>query len=84
MINLRELATYQYRKNDVRIVCMDGSEIIGSPGEVDDEEESGLDEPGITLYMLDGGWIGVGLSEIDTIEDFIPSMNSSVATLAEA
>ena len=67
MIDLRELAQYQYSTNDIRITCVDGQVIEGQPGEVDDEEESGLGEPGISLYLPDGGWVGIGLSEIESI-----------------
>ncbi len=67
MIDLRELAKYQYNDDEIKVTCTDGKIITGQAGEVDDEEESGLGEPGITIYMKDGGWIGIGLSEIDSI-----------------
>lgn len=67
MIDLRELARFENADEEIRIDCIDGQSIIGMPGEVDDEEESGLDEPGITIYLPDGGLVGIGLSEIDSI-----------------
>ena len=67
MISLRDLASYQYGSDPIRITCIDGQVIVGMPGEVDDEEESGLGEPGISVYLPDGGWVGVGLSEISRI-----------------
>lgn len=67
MIDLKELARYENRDEEVEIVCVDGQSIIGIPGEVDDEEDSGLGEPGITIYLTDGGLVGVGLSEIKSI-----------------
>ncbi len=67
MIDLRELARYENGDEEVKIVCIDGQSIIGMPGEVDDEEDSGLGEPGITIYLTGGGLVGVGLSEIRSI-----------------
>ena len=69
MISLRELARYQYYKDPIKITCTDGQVLVGMAGEVDDEEESGLDEPGITLYNSNGGSVGIGLSEIESISD---------------
>ena len=67
MIELNELAKYQHLDDEIKITCTDGQVIEGQPGEVDDEEDSGLGEPGITLYSSDGGWMGIGLSEIESI-----------------
>ena len=69
MIDLRELAKYQYCDNSIRIVCTDGQIIEGEAGEVDDEEESGLGEPGITVYLESGGWVGIAISEIESINE---------------
>lgn len=67
MIRLDELARYENMDQEVLIVCNDGQRIIGMPGEVDDEEESGLGEPGITVYFREGGIVGIGISEIRSI-----------------
>lgn len=67
MIDLRKLAQFQYQKN-IMIICNDGQIIKGNAGEVDDEEESGLDEPGITVYTNDGSDVEIGLSEINSIQ----------------
>lgn len=67
MIDLRELARYENGDEEVEIVCIDGQSVIGMPGEVDDEEDSGLGEPGITVYLPDGGAMGIGISEISSI-----------------
>lgn len=67
MIDLRELSRYENRDEEVEIVCVDGQSVIGMPGEVDDEEDSGLGEPGITIYLADGGAMGIGISEISSI-----------------
>lgn len=69
MISLRELAEYQYHEEPISILCTDGQTLVGMAGEVDDEEESGVDEPGITLYLEDGGLVEIGLSEIESISD---------------
>ncbi len=70
-MELRELAKYQYHPKPIKIDCIDGSFIIGEAGEVDDEEESGLNEPGITVCLdyLDKGSVGIGLSEIKSISE---------------
>ena len=67
MIELRELARYENRDEEVKIVCTDGQIIIGLPDSVDDEEESGIDEPGITVCTPEGTPIVIGLSEIASI-----------------
>ncbi|MBR2257640.1 MAG: hypothetical protein IJ899_10000 [Blautia sp.] len=67
MIDIRELAKYQYFEKQIKIICVDGQELVGMAGEVDDEEESGLDEPGITLYLENDEWVGIGISEIERI-----------------
>lgn len=66
MIDLRKLAQFQYQEK-VKIVCTNGMVITGNAGEVDDEEESGIDEPGVTFYSDDGRLLEIGLSEIDSI-----------------
>lgn len=83
MIDIRELAKYQYADLPVRIVCHDGQVVIGKAGEVDDEEESGLGEPGITVYLEDGGLIGVGISEIKSV-DMLPNVREGRKHIQEA
>lgn len=65
MINLTE---YIDVENEVRVIFEDNSSIVGRIGTVEDEEESGLGEIGITLYTSDGGYLGIGQSEIQSIE----------------
>lgn len=72
MIDLRELAQFQYSEEPIEVLCVDGTSLVGMAGEVDDEEESGLNEPGITLYLRDGGWVGIGLSEIESVKIATP------------
>lgn len=67
MIDLRELVQYEYLDDPIRIACTDGQVIIGLPDSVDEEDESGLEEPGITVVLEDGGVVVVGLSEIESI-----------------
>lgn len=67
MISLRELVPYGHLDEEIKIVCIDGQVIIGMPDSVDDEEDSGIDEPGITVCTPDGIPMVIGLSEIDTI-----------------
>lgn len=52
---------------DIEITCTDGQMIVGNIVSVDDEEESGLDEIGCSLFTPDGAFVGVGISEIKSI-----------------
>lgn len=67
MIDLKELAKYENRDEEIKIVCTDGQVIIGLPDSVDDEEESGLNEPGITVWTQKDAPVVIGLSEILSI-----------------
>ncbi len=72
MMTYSELLKYQFTNTSekpltVKIVCIDGATITGEAIEVEDKEESGLEEPGITLYNQHGPVV-IGLSEIDRIE----------------
>lgn len=51
----------------VRITCADDQILRGRIISVDDEEESGLGEDGISLMTDDGKYIGIGQSEIASI-----------------
>ena len=64
MIELSELIRASESDDDVRVVCTDGQVIVGDIVSVDDEEESGLGEPGISVMTSDGAFIGIGFSEI--------------------
>lgn len=67
MIDVRSLVHFCEQDSDVEITCIDGQVIVGDIVSVDDEEESGLDEIGCSLFTPDGAFIGVGISEIDSI-----------------
>ncbi len=69
MIDLRECAEMDI----VRIVCTDGEVIVGEITCIDDEEESGLGEIGISVMTQDGRYLGIGLSEIESIGNAQPS-----------
>lgn len=64
MIDIRECADLDI----ARIVCTDGEVIVGEITCIDDEEESGLGEIGISVMTQDGRYLGIGLSEIESIE----------------
>lgn len=65
MINL---ALYQFENRKVRITCVDDQILDGHILSVDDDEESGFGEMGITLVTDYGRYIGIGQSEIKTID----------------
>lgn len=67
MIDVSSLIECYESSNDVEIICVDGQMITGDVVSVDDEEESGLGEIGCSLFTPDGGYVGVGISEIKTI-----------------
>lgn len=53
--------------NRLRIECVDGQVIEGELTSIDDEEESGLNEEGLSIYTKDGLYFGIGKSEIKHI-----------------
>lgn len=55
-------------EDNVIVTCTDGTRIQGVILSVDDEEESGLGEMGISFNSISGGYIGIGQSEIESIE----------------
>lgn len=63
-----DLTNYIDIDNEVRVTLNDGRSVIGKIGSVEDEEESELGEIGISFYAKDGGYIGIGQSEIEKIE----------------
>ena len=80
MIKIEDLVKAYESNEDVEIICTNGQVFSGDIVSVDDEEESGLDEPGISLFTPQGGYIGLGISEIESI-----SLNSDQSRiLAEA
>lgn len=52
----------------VRITFTDGMYTDGYIESIDDEEESGITEPGISFWTDDGDYLEIGQSEIDNIE----------------
>lgn len=65
MINLTDFIDIE---DEVKVTLTDGRYIIGVIGSVEDEEESELGEIGISFYSKDGGYIGIGQSEIKSID----------------
>lgn len=65
MINVVD---YQGIDDLVRVHFIDGQFVDGRISSVDDEEESGLGEMGISLFTPDGGYLGLAESEIVSIE----------------
>ena len=54
--------------SEVRIHFTDGQFIEGVIDSVEDEEESELGEMGLSVFTRDGGYVGIGESEIERIE----------------
>ena len=52
----------------LKINLTDGAYIIGKIVSVDDEEDSGLGEPGVTILTPEGSFVGLGDSEIQTVK----------------
>lgn len=64
MINVWDYTDYKR----VSIKCVDGEILEGELTSIDDEEESGLGEDAISLFTTDGRYLGVGQSEILSIQ----------------
>jgi hypothetical protein len=64
---------WDYNDEDrlVEIVCLDGQILRGYINSIDDEEDSGLGEEGLSITTNEGLFVGIGQSEIFTIQ--IPS-----------
>lgn len=62
------MVDYQDVDGLVRVHFTNGQYIDGRISSVDDEEESGLGEMGISLFAMDGGYLGLAESEIESIE----------------
>ena len=65
MFDTRKL---QGENRELKITFMDGMYILGKIISVDDEEDSELGEPGITILTPEGRFVGLGDSEIQTIK----------------
>ncbi len=59
---------WEYSPGDeVLIRFIDGEELIGIITSIDDEDESGLGEDGISISTREGRYVGLGQSEIVSI-----------------
>ena len=67
MIDVKRLVEAYEHEGDVKIICDDGESFVGDVVSVDDEDDSGLGEIGITMFTEDGVVLGLGLSEIDEV-----------------
>lgn len=65
MINLTDWVDID---EEVRVDFVDGEYLIGKINSVDDEEESGLGEMGISMFTRDGRYIEIGESEIQSMQ----------------
>lgn len=64
MINL-----WKYEPGDnVRITCVDGQILEGSVTDIQDADESGFGEDAINIFVDKTQWIGIGQSEIKSVE----------------
>lgn len=54
---------------EVIIECVDGETIKGEITSIDDEEDSGLGEDGISIFTTDGRYLGIAQSEIGKIQE---------------
>lgn len=63
-----DVGNYWGIENEIRITCIDGQQIVGKIDNIDDEEESGFGEVGISMTTRDGRFVGVRQSEIENIE----------------
>ena len=63
-----DLSKYQDVDGDIKITCIDGQVLVGQITSFDDEEDSGLGEIGISITMPNGAFVGIGISEISSIE----------------
>lgn len=66
MINILELL--QNTDGLIRIICTDGTCFDGYVNYIDDPDESGVNEWGVSFTTVDGGFIEIGESEIRTFE----------------
>ena len=64
MIDFRKISV----SNKVKVAFADGDSLEGIISSIDDEEESGLGECGISIHTSDGRYIGIGESEVESIE----------------
>ncbi len=69
MIDVQYLTRICESNGDIRVICTDGQIIEGDLVSIDDEEESGLGELGISIFTPQGGYVGLALSEIDSVSE---------------
>ena len=74
MISIHELSKLNDINDDLEIICTDGQSIIGKVVSIDDEDESGLGECGISLVTRTGDFVGIGQSEIKSINEIMQIM----------
>ena len=65
MFDTRKL---QGENRKLKMTLTDGAYIIGKIVSVDDEEDSGLGEPGVTILTPEGCFVGLGDSEIQKVK----------------
>ena len=63
-----DLSKYKDIDSDVKITCVDGQILVGQITSFDDEEDSGFGEIGISITMKNGAYVGIGVSEISSID----------------
>ena len=67
MISFKELARFENSEEEVTVTCINGKIITGMPDSIEDEDESDIGEPGITIFPKSGNPVIIGLSEIENI-----------------
>ena len=68
MIEVREMVDAYERGEEVEVICTDGQIVVGRIDSVEDDEESGLGEIGISMFTPYGAYVGIGQSEIERID----------------
>ena len=64
----REFTSFKDVDEEILITCKDGDMLRGLIESIEDEDGSGIDEPGITIVRPDNSYLIIGLSEIKNIE----------------
>ena len=78
MIELKELIRLYESDEDVRIVLNNGTIIIGEIVSVDDEEESGFSEPGVSLFTKEGSFLGLKIGDISHVSAENPANKATI------
>ena len=84
MINVREMVEAYEREGEHIVICVDGQAIIGRIDSVDDDDESGLGEIGISMFTPEGAYVGIGQSEIERIDPMTDEMRATYTELYRA